>query len=72
MPIYEFVCRDCGHYFEVLVRVEKEKDVCCPVCNKKEIQKLFSTFGIGGGSNRLSRSSSACTSCASKSCSTCY
>ncbi|MDH7511584.1 MAG: zinc ribbon domain-containing protein [Clostridiales bacterium] len=79
MPIYEFVCKKCCRHFEALVRMGGEKDVACPDCGSAEIQKLYSTFGIGGGTSRSSTSSasasasgsSACSSCSSKSCSTC-
>ncbi|MFQ6109033.1 MAG: zinc ribbon domain-containing protein [Candidatus Aminicenantales bacterium] len=71
MPIYEFVCRKCGERFEALVSIGKERDVTCASCGSSDIQKLFSSFGIGGGSSRVTSSSSACTTCSTKTCSTC-
>lgn len=71
MPIYEFVCKKCGEHFEALVSIGKEKSVSCHECGSKDIQKLLSSFGIGGGSNRLSSSSEACTTCSTKTCNTC-
>lgn len=71
MPIYEFICRKCRNHFETLVSMGKEKSVSCIECGSKDIEKLFSTFGIGGGSNRLSTSSEACTTCSTKTCDTC-
>ncbi|MEE9389715.1 MAG: zinc ribbon domain-containing protein [Candidatus Aminicenantaceae bacterium] len=71
MPIYEFTCNKCSNHFECLVSIGKEKDVSCSACGNKDIQKLFSSFGIGGGSDRLSSSSSSCTTCSATSCSTC-
>jgi putative FmdB family regulatory protein len=70
MPIYEFVCRACDRTFETLVRLGREGEVVCPSCGGREIRKLHSSFGIGGGSSRL-KNSGSCTSCSSKSCSTC-
>ncbi len=32
MPLYQFVCRQCGHAFEVLTSMEKRADVVCPRC----------------------------------------
>lgn len=72
MPIYEFVCGKCGREFETLVRLGGEKGVCCPECGSADVQKLISAFGIGGGSSRLKTASSSCTTCSSKSCSTCH
>ncbi|HUU37699.1 MAG TPA: zinc ribbon domain-containing protein [Candidatus Desulfaltia sp.] len=72
MPIYEFVCQKCGHHFEALVRLGGEEGVSCPECRSSAVQKLFSSFGIGGGGSRLKTASSSCPSCSSKSCSTCH
>jgi putative FmdB family regulatory protein len=72
MPIYEFVCRKCGRRFESLVRLGGEKEVACPECGAADVQKLLSSFGIGGGGSRLKTASSSCTTCSTKSCSTCH
>jgi len=71
MPLYEFVCRQCGCRFEALVRLDGERAVRCKSCQSSDIRKLLSSFGIGGGSNRLVSSSSSCNACSTKSCSTC-
>ncbi len=52
MPIYEFVCRACDRTFETLVRLGREGEVVCPSCGGREIRKLLSSFGIGGGASR--------------------
>jgi len=51
MPIYEYKCQKCGHRFEELIFEERE--IKCPKCNSKEIEKLIpSSVNIGkGGSN---------------------
>jgi len=71
MPIYEFVCDDCGCRFEALVRLGRENDVVCQSCSGSRIKKQASTFGIGGGSSRLKKSTSSCPTCSTHSCSTC-
>ncbi|NIM90048.1 MAG: hypothetical protein GTO17_03785 [Candidatus Aminicenantes bacterium] len=71
MPIYEFTCQKCRSHFECLVSIGKEKNVSCLACGSKDIQKLFSSFGIGGESNRLSSSSTTCSTCSATSCETC-
>ncbi len=47
MPLYEYECRDCGHRFEAFVT--KAKDPTCPECHSKNLEKLLSVFGVGGG-----------------------
>ena len=72
MPIYEYACEKCGTRFERLVSPGKDKDVVCAECGSADVRKIVSCFGIGGGSSRLKASSSGCTSCSTKSCSTCH
>jgi len=71
MPLYEFICKGCGKRFEALVRLGQEKSVGCESCGSKNLQKLFSAFGIGGGGSRIKTSAAGCSSCSSKSCATC-
>ena len=40
MPIYEYVCRDCGHEFEWLTRAEEKPE--CPSCGRAKLTKLLS------------------------------
>lgn len=40
MPIYEYVCRECGHQFEELVR-GKEKPKC-PACGRGKLSQQLS------------------------------
>lgn len=72
MPIYEYLCKKCGRHFECLVQGGRDKEVACPECGAQDPQKLISVFGIGRGSSRIKASSSGCTSCSTKSCSTCH
>ena len=52
MPIYEYQCRGCSHRFEILQRMgEGSKGLACPNCDRKTLDKQFSTFaGSVGGS----------------------
>lgn len=44
MPLYEYRCRACGHTFETLRGInDKDEDVKCPACGKKQAEKLLST-----------------------------
>jgi putative FmdB family regulatory protein len=40
MPIYEYVCKSCGHEFEKLVRGGKTP--ACTSCGVAEVERLFS------------------------------
>ena len=45
MPLYDFVCRACGHTFEALVRPQSP-DVACPSCGAADAEKQPSTFAV--------------------------
>ena len=66
MPIYEFVCHECGETFEELVfSASNINQVSCPKCSSPEVVKKMSTFAskISGGGSRLGSSMSSAASC---------
>ena len=57
MPLYEFVCSNCGQHFEKMMRFS-ELDLApeCPHCHSRETHKQISTFAsriTGGGVSGL-------------------
>ena len=42
MPIYEYKCQNCGHFFDVLQRISEEPLSDCPKCKKDALKKLVS------------------------------
>jgi putative FmdB family regulatory protein len=47
MPIFEYICRDCGHAFETIVRGSREPE--CPSCNGHALEKQLSVFAVSAG-----------------------
>jgi putative FmdB family regulatory protein len=45
MPVYEYVCRGCGHPFEELVFGDEKP--ACPKCASADLEKQFSVFASG-------------------------
>ncbi len=45
MPIYEYLCRDCGSPFEKLVR-RFDEAVACPSCAGQAVDKQLSVFAV--------------------------
>ena len=45
MPIFEYVCQECNHRFEMIVQGVTVPT--CPSCKATKLQKQFSTFGVG-------------------------
>ena len=44
MPIFEYVCRECGHAFETLVTGACEPQ--CPSCSSQTLEKQLSVFAV--------------------------
>jgi len=66
MPLFEFVCTNCNHLFEELVRSSNSTDeMTCPDCGSSQVEKKISTFAsrISLGSS-ASYSSGSISSCA--------
>jgi putative FmdB family regulatory protein len=65
MPIYEFVCADCGKPFEQLVlSASKVNEVTCPTCASQNVTKKISTFASKlSGSSSFSFAGSSSSSC---------
>ncbi len=49
MPIYEYICQECGHAFEKLVP-RAGTPVECEKCNSSKVEKQFSVFGTSATS----------------------
>ncbi len=67
MPIYQYLCKECGKSFDVLFKSASErKEVLCPNCGSKDVEKSFAAFSVkGGGSAGVGFSEGSCPSCCS-------
>ena len=61
MPVYTYICKDCGEKFDLLIGVTSEKTkLKCKKCNSKNIDKVFSSFSVGNSGGKSSSSGSSC------------
>ena len=44
MPIFEYLCEDCGSKFEKLVRRPGAEEVLCPSCGQSHLDQQYSSF----------------------------
>ncbi|MEJ2634807.1 MAG: zinc ribbon domain-containing protein [Calditrichia bacterium] len=50
MPLYEYLCKDCGEKFEELVSFARSNEMECPKCGSANTEKQVSLFATAGGS----------------------
>ncbi|OPX30811.1 MAG: hypothetical protein B1H08_00695 [Candidatus Omnitrophica bacterium 4484_171] len=68
MPVYTYVCNDCGEKFDLLVGVTSKKaKLKCKNCNSTNIKKAFGSFSVGAPGHN----SSSGPSCSTGTCPTC-
>ncbi len=67
MPIFEYLCEDCGNKFEKLVR-NGANGINCPSCGQEHLRQQFSTFAAHA--NGASHPRDAMPSCPSGMCRT--
>ena len=58
MPIFEYLCKGCGHRFEAMVPRASARPEC-PACSGRKLAKQFSAFAVGGRGPSLAARESA-------------
>ncbi|RMG91990.1 MAG: zinc ribbon domain-containing protein [Chloroflexi bacterium] len=59
MPMYSFICQNCGHPFEKKLRMS-QSDVpqACPACGSDNTRKRIGAVAMLGSSSRTAKTSS--------------
>jgi putative FmdB family regulatory protein len=61
MPIYTYVCNECGEKFDLLIGVTaQQEELKCQKCGSENIKKMMGSFSVSGGSPKSSGSDSSC------------
>ncbi len=61
MPIYNYVCKECGENFDLLMGVTSERvEPKCRKCGSKNIEKILSSFSVGSSKGKPSSSGLSC------------
>jgi putative FmdB family regulatory protein len=58
MPIYEYLCRACGHEFELLV-LPSSVAPACPACEAPDLERVVSGFAVSSEGIRTANIQSA-------------
>ena len=64
MPIYEYICEDCGARYEQIVMSRGQK-ISCPKCSSSSHTLQLSVFSTNSRSNSSASESSSPGGCAS-------
>ncbi len=49
MPIYEYICNECGERFSLLRGINAKDDAQCPKCSSSQVRKVMSSFCCSSG-----------------------
>jgi len=70
MPVYTYLCSNCGSKFDILAGVNSQKEeLKCKNCGSKKIKKTLSSFSVGDSKSNISSGPSCSTGGC---CPTCY
>lgn len=61
MPSYEFICRQCGERFTVMIPYSKKEEVSCPRCQSDRLQELFGFSFVSSGSGGCAAADGGCS-----------
>lgn len=72
MPIYEYVCKDCGHKFDSIRTINNaDTPIQCKQCASSHTSRVMSVcFSQSDGKSTLS--GSGCSGCSGGSCASCH
>jgi putative FmdB family regulatory protein len=63
MPIFEYVCQDCGKRFEAILYGARQAE--CPACRGSKLEQQLSVFAVAasGKSDSAATGAGACGTC---------
>lgn len=72
MPIYEYICKDCGAHLDALRPMrDADKPLVCTDCHSEHTVRQISVFNATSGDRAIAGTSGGCAGCSGGSCSTC-
>lgn len=61
MPIFEYLCQDCGQDFEALVRSSTTPE--CPTCHSVSLERKLSVFATASSATPAPAMAGPCGTC---------
>ena len=60
MPLYEYACRDCDHFFTARRSADdRDRPLECPLCASSRVGRQMASFLIGAGSKAAAAQAAA-------------
>ena len=63
MPLYQFVCEECGKHFEVLCGMDRRDSVVCPDCGGRVKRSYEGACSFGNMKYSGGRQDGPCADC---------
>jgi putative FmdB family regulatory protein len=70
MPIFEYLCKDCGRPFEKIVP-RYDSPASCAHCDSANVEKQLSVFAVAGSSSGEESLDAGCGRCGASEPGTC-
>lgn len=72
MPLYEYVCQDCGTHFDLLRPIkDADRPAECEVCHSDHSSRQLSLFNAQSEGRAVAGTGGDCAGCAGGSCASC-
>jgi len=72
MPLYEYVCKDCGHHFDTLRSMkDADKPIMCKNCLGEQTTRAISVFYAQSDGRSITSNAGGCSGCGGGSCGSC-
>jgi putative FmdB family regulatory protein len=72
MPLYEYVCQECGSHFDALRSMkDADKPIPCRQCHSEQTKRALSVFYASSDGRSVTASGGGCSGCAGGSCASC-
>lgn len=65
MPIFDFLCQNCGNKFDVMISNADKNKVQCPECKSTQVKQMLSLFNTGRTGKSVPTSCQGCSAGAS-------
>ena len=72
MPLYEYICQECGTHFDALRQIkEADQAIACKHCQSPKTIRKLSVFFAQSGGKVIAGAGENCGSCAGGNCAHC-